>query len=292
MQTGKIKQQMKNKLLSTAAVLTALTLTAQGLSADVFDFSGAAPVYDANRSTTATGSGVHYYEDYMYNPQVGFNWSNSQYSGVWYYSWDGINVSNCADKTVDISKYWEAGQLGQYTSVTGTDGSGVAGGYYGIYYGNTSANLGYSSSDMAQILFSDLINVSSIQLANTLVSYDYLTKTLTEEGNYHSFKVLIYAIDSMGEFSENFIECELSNADTVTNSWIDVDLSSLNEAEGIYGLYFKTLTDDYGEWGANAPSYFAMDNLTYSSAAVPEPSTYAAIFGALALALAIYRRRK
>jgi len=58
----------------------------------------------------------------------------------------------------------------------------------------------------------------------------------------------------------------------------------------LYGLYFKTNTDDFGQWGANSPSYFALDNIVYTS--VPEPAQFAAAFAVIALAFAAYRRRR
>ncbi|MBQ6533639.1 MAG: hypothetical protein IJI37_00570, partial [Opitutales bacterium] len=169
---------MKN---TTKAIIPALfsfaVMSAQTLSADVFDFSGATPVYDDYRSTTEETEGKHYYFEYEHNI-LGFNYMNANWgtaqSPSWYYQWDGINVSTANDPNADVSKYWEAGQKASYTSQNALDASGVSGGAYGVFYGNGQYPVtGHSESDNCMgmkeddpginhefgfIIFDDLVN--------------------------------------------------------------------------------------------------------------------------------------
>ena len=279
----------KAKILAGASALVFVCAA----HAEVFDFSGGTPVYDSNRSTTTEGSGYHYDSALASKATVGFNWANSYYSGWgWFYSWDGINVSKANDPTANpsASVYGNAGEKAQYTSITATDGSGVSGGAYGIWYGNTVYGTGYSESSAGNLVFNELVTVSSIQVANTLVTANYLNTTLTDEGDNYLFQVLVYGLNAEAELTDNCVTITLSSAEIgVTTSWLTADLSSLNADGGLYGLYFKTYTDDFGSYGANSPSFFALDNIVFS--AVPEPAECAAIFGVLCLAFVAWRRR-
>jgi hypothetical protein len=71
------------------------------------------------------------------------------------------------------------------------------------------------------------------------------------------------------------------------NVWTLVDLTPL---AGSQSLGFDYASSDVGQFGVNTPEYFAMDDLILSTAAVPEPSSFALL--ALALGtLAAARRR-
>lgn len=270
-------------------MLAALALT--NASGAVLDFSSATPVYDANRSTTTQGADAYYYPEIAGTATIGFNWSNSQWGKDWYYSWDGFNISNCKDLTVDVSRYYEAGQKASYTSITGTNAAGVAGGSYAVFYGNTSsATPNYSSSDAGMVMFNgDLVNFTSVSIAHTLVTYDYFSKNLDPDGNNWIERIEIYSIDSNFEITQNFVSVSLSDIDGVDADWQTVDLSSLNTAEGLAGLSFKIWTNNFNDYGALAPAYFAMDGLTYTP--IPEASTYAAILGLISFGAIILRRK-
>jgi hypothetical protein len=68
---------------------------------------------------------------------------------------------------------------------------------------------------------------------------------------------------------------------------------NLGAADTLYSLDLAALGADDSIFARITFSGNAvMDNLAFSGAAVPEPSTYAAIFGVVALAFAAYRRRK
>ena len=66
------------------------------------------------------------------------------------------------------------------------------------------------------------------------------------------------------------------------SGWDEIDSVALSDTEG------NTYTKDDLKWIAG--KYDGIDGYWLST--VPEPATYAAVFGALALSLAIYRRRK
>jgi hypothetical protein len=46
---------------------------------------------------------------------------------------------------------------------------------------------------------------------------------------------------------------------------------------------------DFGTFGLNTPSYMAVDNINFT--AVPEPSAFALLLGAVALGCVAHRRR-
>jgi hypothetical protein len=66
-----------------------------------------------------------------------------------------------------------------------------------------------------------------------------------------------------------------------------------NAASGADSIFFGTLNGGFDEAGISTftPGGFSTSMLNYSTVAVPEPSTYAALAGAAALGLAIWRRR-
>ena len=296
---------IKINALCAAFALCACAI-ANPASAGVFDFTGGNPIYDANRSTTVQDSGYHYDESLALiagagkvGATVGFNWSNADYSTTeapnWMYSWDGINVSNCSDLNASIPGYFNPGEKAQYTSITGTDADGAVGGYYGVFYGNASYMHGgdphISKSEAGMIMFNEAVEITGISVANTLVSYDYFSKSFDDDGNLYTQEIRVYGITTDVEHTTDFISIILSdNENGVADSWISEDLSSLNGEDGLLGLYFEIWTDDFNDGGALSPAYFALDNITYNMI-VPEPAHFAALFGALMLGFAFIRRR-
>jgi len=62
---------------------------------------------------------------------------------------------------------------------------------------------------------------------------------------------------------------------------------------GIYTFSFTVgFTGQVFDPVFNPDTVFAIDNVEISGARIPEPSTYAALFGTLALGIALYRRRR
>ncbi len=76
--------------------------------------------------------------------------------------------------------------------------------------------------------------------------------------------------------------------DFVLRDWISVNLSSL---AGATKLSFDMETTDVGQFGANTPFYFAMDNLVFEP--IPEPATVClAITMALVVSAMHFARRR
>ena len=208
-------------------------------------------------------------------------------------SWSGITASKS-------TKTEFTGLSDQYSSVTGGgyDGSsqyGIA--FYSSWSGGTT-----------DILMGDLVNFSSMYITNTTYAYNSLIngdgyakrlQDYADESQYAELKITIKGIDSQGEYTANSVEVILGNTylneDTNTwevyilEDWELIDLTTLNETDGLYGLNFVVEGTDKSYGWDNWPLYFAMDNISYT--AVPEPATFAMIFGALAIALAARKRR-
>lgn len=208
-------------------------------------------------------------------------------------SWSGITASKS-------TKTEFTGLSDQYSSVTGGgyDGSsqyGIA--FYSSWSGGTT-----------DILMGDLVNFSSMYITNTTYAYNSLIngdgyakrlQDYADESQYAELKITIKGIDSQGEYTANSVEVILGNTylneDTgnwevyILEDWKLVDLTTLNETDGLYGLNFVVEGTDKSYGWDNWPLYFAMDNISYT--AVPEPAAFAMIFGALAIALAARKRR-
>jgi hypothetical protein len=103
---------------------------------------------------------------------------------------------------------------------------------------------------------------------------------------------LQYQIGASGTFSQlgnsTYSNNTAQNPLIVTSiSLTSVELASLNNQSGQVTLRFVN-TDT----STSAYQTLAIDNFSYSASAIPEPSTYAAIFGSLALAGTIWHRRR
>ena len=91
-------------------------------------------------------------------------------------------------------------------------------------------------------------------------------------------------------FAEDFVEGESASVDlnSIFGDSTTVVLSALNDGKKF------SVSDSHSEWNLDSVTFGDDGNVSFvvGSQVVPEPATYAAIFGALALAFAAYRRRK
>lgn len=91
-------------------------------------------------------------------------------------------------------------------------------------------------------------------------------------------------------FAEDFGEGESASVDlnSIFGSSTTVVLAALESGKEF------TVSDSHSEWNLDSVTFGDDGNVSFivGSQVVPEPATYAAIFGALALAFAAYRRRK
>ena len=91
-------------------------------------------------------------------------------------------------------------------------------------------------------------------------------------------------------FAEDFAEGDSASVDlnSIFGDSTTVVLSALNDEKKF------SVSDSHSEWNLDSVTFGDDGNVSFvvGSQVVPEPATYAAIFGALALAFAAYRRRK
>lgn len=91
-------------------------------------------------------------------------------------------------------------------------------------------------------------------------------------------------------FAEDFVEGDSASVDlnSIFGDSTTVVLSALNDGKKF------SVSDSHSEWNLDSVTFGDDGNVSFvvGSQVVPEPATYAAIFGALALAFAAYRRRK
>ena len=91
-------------------------------------------------------------------------------------------------------------------------------------------------------------------------------------------------------FAEDFVKGESASVDlnSIFGSSTTVVLAALKDGKEF------SVSDSHSEWNLDSVTFGTDGNVSFviGSQVVPEPATYAAIFGALALAFAAYRRRK
>ena len=91
-------------------------------------------------------------------------------------------------------------------------------------------------------------------------------------------------------FAEDFVEGESASVDlnSIFGSSTTVVLAALNSGKEF------SVSDSHSEWNLDSVTFGSDGNVSFvvGSQVVPEPATYAAIFGALALAVVAYRRRR
>lgn len=139
-----------------------------------------------------------------------------------------------------------------------------------------------SASDIFVGSGSSLAATTSMKVENLLsVASD---STVSVSPNGISFEKLIV------NFAEDFVEGESASVDlnSIFGSSTTVVLAALEDGKEF------SVSDSHSEWNLDSVTFGSDGNVSFvvGSQVVPEPATYAAIFGALALAFAAYRRRK
>jgi len=213
------------------------------------------------------------------------------YKGMGWNGFKASQVTDTSDKTYNNDCASNAGG--------GADGSLS----YGILYGNANASHG---TDGALVIFSDVLTLGSIDLCNTayvqnsVVNGDGFADSFADIDGEIYFNLRLRGMDIDGNYSD-YLDVSLAAKDALDNittlgdgNWTTIALDKLNLEGGLYGLEFsfegsENLCNNYGY--LNTPAYIAFDNINYSMA-VPEPAEWAAVFGAIALVIAAYRRRK
>ena len=139
-----------------------------------------------------------------------------------------------------------------------------------------------SASDIFVGSGSSLAATTSMKVENLLsVASD---STVSVSPNGISFEKLIV------NFAEDFVKGESASVDlnSIFGSSTTVVLAALEDGKEF------SVSDSHSEWNLDSVTFGSDGNVSFvvGSQVVPEPATYAAIFGALALAFAAYRRRK
>lgn len=161
----------------------------------------------------------------------------------------------------------------------------------GAQFANTNSGISYIK-DSAQFTF--VLDSANIDYASTaMFSTRNLAVYKTNATVSNPFVIDGANLGAVNGLSEGDI-AEFVIMTVSGDATLNDDILDFSNIESIAGIFeFKNNTDlaDWEDFGLENLS-FADGNLVLSLTYVPEPSTYAAIFGALALAFAAYRRRK
>ena len=183
-----------------------------------------------------------------------------------YNSWSGWGYSNVNDPTTTGPTPFLDDYNHQFAAITGTAPGGS--GNYGISTGPGAAiNLPAGTSPV------------SFEVTNSTYSYlsmthgDGFAKKFTT-GDFFELKIFGFSGLSGSGSQVGEVDFYLANytspASLPVDVWTLVDLTPL---AGSRSLTFDYASSDVGEFGINTPEYFAMDDLTLSTASVPEPSS-------------------
>ncbi|HEY2159411.1 MAG TPA: DUF4465 domain-containing protein [Isosphaeraceae bacterium] len=203
-----------------------------------------------------------------------------------FHSWSGWAYSNVNDPTTSGTSPSADDFKHQFAAITGTAPGG-------------SGNYGLSSGPGAFINLPSGTSPVSFEVTNS--TYSYLSMTLGDGfakkfavGDFFELKIFGYSgLNGMGtKVGEvDFFLANYTSADSrPVKVWTLVDLTPLADSQS---LGFDYASSDVGQFGVNTPEYFAMDDLTLHTAAVPEPSALLlALVGAAIAGPFAHRRRR
>ena len=219
------------------------------------------------------------------------DWTISKQNMPWNPNWTPDEMSAAANGY----GYYDGKVFGTY-ELAAAPGLGVDGDSYAVCY----VMMGAATLDFMEPSDLEKIFVTNTTLtAANIVAGNSFSTPFTEEGNHFTLTIKgftlgdehnhVYSPDMTVEVPlAVFADGELNLLD----SWKEVDLSAFIDVDG---LDFTLETTDVDVvWGPNTPFYFAIDSLTFASAApdpsgsgVPEPSTWALlILGMLGITVA------
>ncbi|MGB7327777.1 MAG: DUF4465 domain-containing protein [Rubripirellula sp.] len=304
---------MKKRTPLAFILALAFVLTSQVASAEtVIDFEDLtlAPGSFYNGNTGATNSDGW--------TSGGVSFSNSFTQGNGFSFWSGWSYSNVINTTT-------TGSQNQYASFAGggatSAGAVDVGGNYAVATGgNVFVNL--PNSTVARSLWLSNTTYAALAMRDGADANDGSTQFVTGAfGSKESYSdmfgsysldpngndflritfsgksgldgvgtetgsIIRYLADYRDDKSDNPDASQFGGNDYVLSQWLDVDLTPLAGAKSFSVSLEST---DIGPFGANTPSYFAIDNLTV--AAVPEPTTWLALVSASGAFAMRHRRR-
>ena len=178
-----------------------------------------------------------------------------------YSSWDCFAYSNMTDQT---TQDW----TNMYSVYAGEANSGNNFGLFfppmgGYEDGNTYV------SESGKCYFTNPVEISSIWITNStlgalsIINGDAYSDAFTvDEDDF--FKLII--VGKNGETQTGEIEFMLADytgeTGIVIDTWQEVDLSSLGTVDT---LLFSLVSTNYGDYGINNPTYFCLDDVTYTT---------------------------
>lgn len=197
----------------------------------------------------------------------------------------------------DSSVSW--GDATNVTTLTAaaSSGSPTAGGRYNWGQSATDRSIGFMTSSgyaSPNSILADVRNSTAFTIDSVTLSFDYERYRINSAAASVAFQ---YSTDGTnwtsatagdsGAFSTNASSYGFTTPVSTTSR--TVTLTSLNLASGS-DVYFRW---NFNTTGANSQG-IGLDNfsITASTSAIPEPSTYAAIVGAVALGFVAVRRRR
>ena len=223
--------------------------------------------------------------------------------------WDFTNVTNyngvsslSAEKT-DLAADVNAAPYGAvyFDGSFGSTDTHDAGGSNTVYSNNTSG-LSNNTSISTRLPAEAFSGNNSLLLDGFTASYPgSVVFAITTGGSYNTWN-FSYAggvggssADSVSfDWAYSFDGSNYSTlaSDSVSNGDAGFSHASFADSTDSANLYLKLSFTGLNSASAFGDEYALVDNFAVYGAAVPEPSTYAAIAGAFALAFAAYRRRK
>lgn len=201
----------------------------------------------------------------------GFTEDHAFYENVYddtWGSWSGFSVSNVTDNTT-------AGWGNQYSAFAGS-GAGNSNNY-GIYYPvggidlTTGANGVYLDSvKITNATYSAISMRDGDSYGKQFGSPYDASGNLDGTNGEDYFRIWIIAEYVAGQ--KDSLEFYLAdyrfadpNDDYIVDEWVNVDLSSFDQP--VARLDFRFESSDMGQWGINTPTYFALDDLSFTAVA-------------------------
>jgi hypothetical protein len=248
--------------------------------------------YDPNQSfPSGPAPGTGSYDD-GWDLNGGFTSKGVFFSNSYdttFHSWSGWAYSDVNDPTKTGPTPFLDDYNHQFAAITGTAPEG-------------SGNYGISSGPGAVINLPSGTSPISFEVTNT--TYNYLSMTHGDgfakkftTGDFFELKIFGYSGLNGTGTKVGEVDFYLANYTSASSLPVDVwTLVNLNGLAGSRSLTFDYASSDVGQFGINTPEYYAMDDLTLSTAsAVPEPSSALltlAGLGITGLAAAHRRRRR
>lgn len=223
-------------------------------------------------------------------------------------SWSGFAYSNKTDTTT-------GNFTNQFSAITGS-GRGVGNDNYGVGFGydDIKANLidadPFDPNDPADLFalpyftlpagatIEGMYVTNTTYAALTMLNGDAFSKKFggTSGNDPDYFLLSAYGTDDAGNPLGITVEFYLADyrfhdnsLDYVVMDWRWMDLSALSGARSIH---FNLSSSDVGDFGMNNPALFAVDDIRYRSAVVPEPSSWMMVAGGIGMIGLLGRARR